>query len=195
MMEIRAPETSIKARNLRDLKFDEPKMEIHVGKEVTNKMAIKQQMGESAQMNATWRHGSIDPKTMTEKWPKLNEIDVNVINIPRTDGSLETYKKWIDSTAIRSELNGSEPSKYLISLMYVSEGASFRPKQNPSSVNITEIKRNDWLNPKILQSRTRGILMSIRALRRPILSLIGPLIKLPIGWAMDAKLAGKMLNC
>lgn len=93
MMEIRAPETSIKARNLRNLKFNGSKMEIHVEKEVTNKIAIKQQMGESAQMNATWRHGSIDPKTMTEKWPKLNEIDVNVINIPRTDGSLEI---WIE---------------------------------------------------------------------------------------------------
>lgn len=72
--------------------------------------------------------------------------------------------------------------------MYVSEGASLRPKQNPSNVNIQQINGNDWLNPKIIQKVDNGMLTSRRVFRRPILSLIGPLNKLPMGCAIWANM-------
>lgn len=71
--------------------------------------------------------------------------------------------------------------------MYVNDGASFKQKLNPSSVNSTQICKNDWLNPNAIQQTVIGMLTNITAFRRPILSLIGPLNKLPIGWAILAQ--------
>lgn len=68
-------------------------------------------------------------------------------------------------------------------------GASFKPKQNPISTNMPEIIANDRLNPKISQQIANGMLTVIMARRRPILSQMGPLKRLPMGCAIAAKLA------
>lgn len=60
------------------------------GKLITNRTAVKQQIGKRAQINETCRHGSIDPKPITMKMPTLNEQLAIVIINPRSDGSLHT---------------------------------------------------------------------------------------------------------
>ena len=77
---------------------------------------------------------------------------------------------------------------YLISEMWIDDAASSKPKQNPMSTNTAAIIKNDWLNPKVIQQIVNGTLTIRMVRRRPILSQIGPLNKLPIGWAMKAKL-------
>lgn len=67
--------------------------------------------------------------------------------------------------------------------MYVTDGASFKPKLNPRIVNIKQMTGNEWLNPSTIQPMVNGIFKSIIVRRRPMRSLIGPLSKLPIGCA------------
>lgn len=52
-------------------------------------------MGEIAQINATCLHASINPKLITTKVPKLFDVMVTVVIIPRYAGSLE-LKGWFN---------------------------------------------------------------------------------------------------
>lgn len=49
---------------------------------------IRQQMGNSAQINETCRHDSIAPKPITINIPKLKDITDNDASLPRNDDSL-----------------------------------------------------------------------------------------------------------
>lgn len=59
---------------------------------LTKSTAIKQQTGKIAQMNETCRQDRIVPNPITTKVPKLFELIVTVVIIPRNADSLE-FKK------------------------------------------------------------------------------------------------------
>lgn len=66
---------------------------------------------------------------------------------------------------------------------------SLRPATNPIRPNPKQIIKNEYAKPNIIHAIVSGIATEIIVFRRPILSLSAPPNKLPIGYAITAKLA------
>lgn len=177
-------------------------------------------MGKRAQMNETCRQDRNAPKPITINIPKLNDITESEANRPRSDDSLLNERKWIFLTG-KSEISvWFLRCAYLISLTYlwieinwnfnleiwsnssgiewdstyVIDGVSFNPIQSPSTRKPKQTIGNDCENPSIIQEAKSGTLTTMNDFRRPILSQMGPLSKLPIGCATWAKLAIKIID-
>lgn len=60
---------------------------------LTKVTAVRQTIGKTAQMNATWRHESIAPKAIAIKMPTDDEIAPIVMTVPRIDGWLQKKRE------------------------------------------------------------------------------------------------------
>lgn len=79
--------------------------------------------------------------------------------------------------------------RYLTSLTYTIDGASFSPKTKLRKKKHAQTSSNELASPNAINRNTTGATMNMRAFRRPNASHTKPLSTLPNGWPKNVKLA------